>query len=128
MNSLAKKYLRMLTPYTPDQIRKTIFSNCLETEQDGVIEFYEFIEVMRVIELCPNKSLLELAMIIKEVRTGVVCNPKHPRFGRKTLIKIPTLPEERRQEFKEAFKFLDAVGTKDGVITLAEILKAVYLL
>ncbi len=125
MNSLAKKYLRMLKPYTPDQIRKTIFNNCLETEQDGVIEFYEFIEVMRVIELCPNKSLLELAMIIKEVRTGVVCNPKHPRFGRKTLIKIPTLPEERRQEFKEAFKFLDAVGTKDGVITMKEILEAV---
>lgn len=123
-NNLAKQYLRMLKPYTPDQIRK-IFSNCLETQQDGGIEFYEFIEVMCVIELYPNKTLLELELIIKEVRTGVVCDKTNPRFGMNTLMEIPTLPEERRQEFKVAFKFLDAIGTKDGMVTLKEILEAV---
>ncbi len=128
VNKLAAKYLRMLKPYTMDQIRKFIFNNCLETQQDGVIEFYEFIEVMRLIELCPGKTLMELAPVIKEIRTGVVCDPKHPRFGRKTLLKIPTMPEERRQEFKEAFQFLDAVKTRDGVITLQEIFEAISLL
>jgi hypothetical protein len=105
----------MLKPYTPDQIRK-IFSNCLETQQDGGIEFYEFIEVMRVIELYPNKTLLELELIIKEVRTGVVCDQTNPRFGMNTLMEIPTLLEERRQEFKVAFKFLDAIGTKASTV------------
>lgn len=128
VNKLAEKYLRMLKPYTMDQIRKNIFNNCLETQQDGVIEFYEFIEVMRLIELCPGKTLMQLAPVIKEIRTGVVCDPKHPRFGRKTLLKIPTMPEERRQEFKEAFKFLDSLKTRDGVITLQEIFEAISLL
>ena len=77
----------------------------METQQDGEIEFYEFIEVMRLIELCPGKTLMQLAPVIKEIRTGVVSDPKHPRFGRKTLVKIPIMPEHRRQEFKEAFVF-----------------------
>ncbi len=125
VNKLAEKYLRMLKPYSLDQIRKFIFSNCLETQPNGEIELYEFIEVMRLIELCPGKTLMELAPVIKEIRTGVVCDPKHPRFGRKTLLKIPTMPENRRKEFKDAFLFLDSIKTRDGVIKLQEIFEAI---
>ncbi len=68
-NRLAIKYLRLLKPYTPVQIRTQIFSNYLETQNDGVIEFYEFIEIMRIIEQYPNKPLDSLIYIIKYIKT-----------------------------------------------------------
>jgi Ca2+-binding EF-hand superfamily protein len=126
-NKLALKYLRLLKPYTPAQIRDTIFSNYLETQNDGTIEFYEFIEIMMIIEQYPNRTLDSLAFIIKEIKTGKVCDPKHPKYGKPTTLKVPVMPEIRRTEFKEAFKFLDGVGEKDGVITVNEIITALRI-
>lgn len=126
-NKLALKYLRLLKPYTPAQLRDTIFSNYLEIQNDGTIEFSEFIEIVMIIEQNPNVTLDGLAFIIKEIKTGKVCDPKHPKYGKPSALKVPVMPESRRAEFKEAFKFLDGVGEKDGVITVNEIITALRI-
>jgi hypothetical protein len=124
---LALKYLRMLKPYSPLQIKQKIFNSCLETQQDGAVEAYEFIDVMRIIEANSGKSLLELSLIIKEIRTGVVSDPKNVRFGMTSTLELPELSESRRLEYKTAFKFLSKINSDDGVITVDEIIKAVAL-
>ena len=126
-NKLALKYLRLLKPYTPVELRQKIFSNYLETENDGTIEFYEFIEILMIIEQYPNKTLADLAFIIKEIKTGKVCDPKNRKFGKTTALKIPVMPESRRAEFKEAFRFLDSAGERDGVITVNELIVALKI-
>jgi Ca2+-binding EF-hand superfamily protein len=126
-NQIAIKYLRLLKPYTPLQIRTQIFSNYLETQNDGVIEFYEFIEIMCIIEQYPNKSLADLMYIIKEIKTGQVCDPKNPNFGKQSKLKTPVMPENRRAEYKQAFKFLDSVSETDGVINVNEIITALKI-
>ena len=122
-NKLVARYLSLLRPYSPTQLRY-IFDNCLQIDQDGEIEFGEFIEIVCIIEQYPKKNILELTSIIKEVRTGVVCDTKSPRFGMPTKMKIPVMPEVRRKEFTDAFKFLDL--NKDGTIVLKELMKVLY--
>ena len=121
---LARKYLTLLKDYTPADIRTTLFHSVLETQRDGVIEFYEFIEVMLLAEEHEGKSLTEFAGIVKEIRTGVVCDPTSADFGKNTKLQVPRLSDARRNEFKAAFKFLDAQEETDGVITEEDFLKA----
>lgn len=121
---LALKYLLLLERFTPGEIRDTFFHAVLETQRDGVIEFYEFIEIMLLVEMYSDKTMSEFLKIVKEVRTGVVQDRRSPRFGKTSLHHVPHLPESRREEFKTAFKFLDAQVTQDGVITEEEFLLA----
>ena len=122
-NRLALKYLSILRPYTAKQLQY-IFDNCLQIEQDGEIEFGEFIEIVCIIEQYPRRPILDLALIIKEVRTGVVCDTRSPRFGMPTKMKIPVMPEARRKEFTDAFRSLDL--NRDGTIVLKELMKVLY--
>ena len=126
-NQIAIKYLRLLKPYSPVQIRTQIFSNYLETQNDGVIEFYEFIEIMSIIEQYPNKPLTVLMNIIKEIKTGKVCDPTNKNFGKQSKLKVPVMSESQRAEYKEAFKFLDSVCEQDGVISINEIITALNI-
>ena len=121
---LAKDYLLLLKDFSPNQIKSHFFHSVLETQQDGVVEFSEFIEVLLLLEQHKGKTLEQFEMVVKEVRRGVVCDPESPEFGKTSKMQVPQLNEDRRAEFKEAFKFLDAQAERDGVISEDDFLTA----
>ena len=121
---LAYRYLTLLQDYSPNQIENLFFSQTLETQIDGAIEFYEFIELMILMEMYQDKTIPEFTNIVKEVRTGVVSDPKDPKFGQNTQIVLPIICDKRRAEYREAFKFLDKQDLTDGVISKKDLLTA----
>ena len=40
-----------VTSYAPCDIRDVIFNTLIESESDGVIEFYEFVDLLRLVVL-----------------------------------------------------------------------------
>ena len=78
VHALALKYLRLLKPYTPQDIRNVIFNTFLESTSDGVIEFYEFIDLLRLVELHPN--IIHMGDLKQQIQTmqssGVIRDPQ----------------------------------------------------
>ena len=129
VHALALKYLRLLKPYKPQDIRNVIFNTFLESTSDGVIEFYEFIDLLRLVELHPN--IIHIGDLKEQIRTmqssGVIRDPqgfvhKDSETNERTDI-LPGLTDVQRDEYKEAFKFLDI--NKDGWITAKELIIAI---
>ena len=128
--TLALDYLCFLKPCNQHDIRKVIFNKFLESQTDGVIEFYEFIDILRLVKLYPNTHLINLEHQIKAMQlSGVIRDPKgfvHIDSETNDVTdEIQELTDKQRDEFKEAFKFLDF--DKDGWITANELIYAINL-
>jgi len=121
---LAMRYLLLLQDYSPNQIKSLLFHRVLETEIDGVVEMYEFIEIMILTESYQDKTIPQFMEIVKELSSGVISNPDDPKFGQNSTMVLKTITAQRRHEFREAFKFLDKQDTKDGVISEKDLLVA----
>jgi Ca2+-binding EF-hand superfamily protein len=108
----------------PGENVQSFFSAVFETQRDGVVEFYEFMDFMVLfdeLELAGEVTREKFITTMQKIRVGQRAAPVHPWQWDKDGV---CSDEALRREWHETFKVLDL--NKDGTLDVRELLGRKY--